>query len=415
MSRGRVIVIGGGAAGLMAAGQAAEAGRSVLLLEKMGQPGRKICITGKGRCNLTNIAEPIEFINHFGSNGRFLHQAFARFFSPELMTFFEGLGLPLTIERGGRVFPTCGKAPEVLKVMLKWLEGFGVEIRRQTPVGSLLLEECRIRGVVCGGENIEGDKIILATGGASYPRTGSTGDGYRLARQAGHSIVPIRPSLVPLETGGNLAGRMAGLSLKNVGIRLFINDKCRFQGFGEMTFTDFGLSGPLILTVSNQAVDSLRAGKKLKIAIDLKPALDEAQLDARLERECNDRAKEQINSVLRGLLPKEMVPVCLEATGTDPKKTAGALSGSERRLLRAWLKEFRLDITGYRSFDEALVTAGGVDLREIDPRTMESRKTKGLFIAGELLDLHADTGGYNLQAAFSTGWVAGRDMQGSVR
>ncbi|MDP3478672.1 MAG: aminoacetone oxidase family FAD-binding enzyme, partial [Desulfoprunum sp.] len=232
MSRNRVIVIGGGAAGLMAAGQAAEAGKSVLLLEKMGQPGRKICITGKGRCNLTNIAEPTDFINHFGSNGRFLHQAFARFFSPELMTFFEGLGLPLTIERGGRVFPTCGKAPEVLKVMLKWLVGLGVEIRRQAPVGSLLLEEGRIRGVVCGGENIEGDKIILATGGASYPLTGSTGDGYRLARQAGHSIVPIRPSLVPLETGGDLAARMAGLSLKNVGIRLFINDKCRFQGFG---------------------------------------------------------------------------------------------------------------------------------------------------------------------------------------
>ncbi len=415
MSRARVIVIGGGAAGLMAAGQAAEAARSVLLLEKMAQPGRKICITGKGRCNLTNIADLPDFIDHFGSNGRFLHQAFARFFSSELMAFFEGIGLPLTIERGGRVFPTCGKAPEVLKVMLKWLTQLGVEIRRSTPVGSLIFEEGHIKGVVCGGEDIEGDKVVLATGGASYPRTGSTGDGYRLARQVGHSIVSIRPSLVPLETGGNLAARMAGLSLKNVGVKLLINGKSRFQGFGEMTFTDFGLSGPLVLTVSNLAVDSLRAGKKLSLAIDLKPALDEAQLDARLERDCQDRAKEQITSVLRGLLPKEMVPVCLDATGTGPKKAAGLLSGSERRLLRTWLKDFRLEITGYRSFDEALITAGGIDLREIDPRTMESRLIKGLFLAGELLDLHADTGGYNLQAAFSTGWLAGRDMPESTR
>ncbi len=410
MSRDRVIVIGGGAAGLMAAGQAAETGRSVLVLEKMAQPGRKICITGKGRCNLTNTAELINFIEHFGKNGRFLHQAFSRFFSPELIAFFEGLGLPLTTERGGRVFPACGRAPEVLKVMLQWLERLGVDIRRSAAATSLLLEGGCIRGVACGGEKIEGGKIILATGGASYPRTGSSGDGYRLAIQAGHSIVPIRPSLVPLETAGNLAGRMAGLSLKNVGVRLFIDRKSRFEGLGEMTFCDFGLSGPLILTISNLAVDSLRAGRTLSLAIDLKPALDEAQLDARLERDCQERAKEQIPSVLRGLLPKEMVPICLEATGIDPKKTAGTLPEQERRQLRCWLKDFRLEVTGYRSFSEALVTAGGVDLREVDPRTMESRKTKGLFIVGELLDLHADTGGYNLQAAFSTGWVAGRDI-----
>lgn len=409
MNKDRVIVIGGGAAGLMAAGQAAEAGSSVLLLEKMAQPGRKICITGKGRCNLTNIAELHEFIDHFGKNGRFLHQAFGRFFSTELMDFFTEIGLPLTTERGGRVFPTCGKAPEVLKVMLKWLNSLDVEIRRSTPVESLVLEEGSIGGVMTKDGRISAGRVILATGGASYPRTGSTGDGYRLAIQAGHSIVPIRPSLVPLETGGNQARQMAGLSLKNVGVRVFIEGKCRFQGFGEMAFTDFGLSGPLILSVSNMAVDSLRAGKKLTIAIDLKPALDKVQLDARLKRDCLDRAAEQIASVLRGLLPKEMVAVCLEATGIDPKKAAGQLADSERILLRAWLKDFRLEITGYRSFDEAIVTAGGVDLREIEPRTMESRKTRGLYIVGELLDLHADTGGYNLQAAFSTGWLAGRE------
>lgn len=409
MNRNRVIVVGGGAAGLMAAGQAAEAGSSVLVLEKMAQPGRKICITGKGRCNLTNIADLPDFINHFGKNGRFLHQAFGRFFVSELMTFFEELGLQLTVERGGRVFPTCGKAPEVLKVMLKWLERLGVVIRRSAPVESLLIDGERLAGVILkGGERLEAGKVILATGGASYPRTGSTGDGYRLAKQAGPSIVPIRPSLVPLETAGDQAKKMAGLNLKNVGIRLHIDGKCQFQGLGEMAFTDFGLTGPLILTVSSLAVDSLRAGNKLTLAIDLKPALDDSQLDARLERDCSSRAGEQLASVLRGLLPKEMVPVCLEATAIDPKKAAGQLSDHERGKLRTWLKDFRLEITGYRSFDEALVTAGGVDLREIEPRAMESRKLKGLFIAGELLDLHADTGGYNLQAAFSTGWLAGR-------
>jgi predicted Rossmann fold flavoprotein len=409
MNRDRVIVIGGGAAGLMAAGQAAGCGRKVVLLEKMTQPGRKIGISGKGRCNLTNIAELSDFIQHFGANGRFLHQAFARFFAPELIAFFEGIGLPLSTERGGRVFPTCGRALEVRKVLVQWLERQRVEIRCNAAVDSLLIEGQRIRGVVCGGKAVEGGKVVLATGGASYPRTGSTGDGYRLAAQAGHSIIPIRPALVPLETAGDLAKRMAGLSLKNIEARLFIDGKRQSQAFGELSFTGYGLSGPLVLTFSNLAVDSLRAGRKVVLALDLKPALSEAQLELRLQRDFCGRAGEPVASVLRALLPREMLLVCLEENCIDPKKPANEISNQERRTLRTWLKDFRLTVTGHRSFDEAIVTAGGVDLREIDPRTMESRTTRGLFIAGELLDLHADTGGYNLQAAFSTGWLAGQD------
>jgi len=409
MNRDQVIVIGGGAAGLMAAGQAAACGRKVVVLEKMAQPGRKIGITGKGRCNLTNIAELPDFIQHFGTNGRFLHQAFSRFFAPDLIAFFEGIGLPLSTERGGRVFPTCGRALEVRKVLLQWLERQRVEIRCRAAVDALLIEGQRIRGVICEKKAVEGGKVILATGGASYPRTGSTGDGYRLAAQAGHNIIPIRPALVPLETAGDLAKRMAGLSLKNVEAKLFIDGKRQSQAFGELNFTGYGLSGPLVLTFSSLAVDSLRAGRKVVLALDLKPALTEAQLELRLQRDFCGRAGEPAASVLRALLPREMVQVCLETNGIDPKKPTGEISNQERQALRTWLKDFRLTVTGHRSFDEAIVTAGGVDLREIDPRTMESRMTRGLFIAGELLDLHADTGGYNLQAAFSTGWLAGQD------
>ena len=411
MKANRVIVIGGGPAGLMAAGEAAASGGQVLLLEKMARPGRKLGITGKGRCNLTNIAELSEFIHHFGKNGRFLHQAFDRFFTPELIAFFESRGLPLSTERGGRVFPTCGRAQEVLKVLQNWVLEQGVEIRCKAPADSLLIDSGRILGAISKGERLEAGKVVLATGGASYPRTGSTGDGYRLAAQAGHSIVPIRPALVPLETAGDLARRMAGLSLKNVEARLFIDGKRQFQEQGELCFTPFGINGPLVLSFSHLAVDSLREGRKVVLAIDLKPALSEAQLDLRLQRDFTGRSGEQIASVLRALLPREMVPVCLDQVGLEAKRPAGSITNEERRNLLVWLKNVRLTISGHRSFDEAIVTAGGVDLREIDPRTMESRLVRGLFIIGELLDLHADTGGYNLQAAFSTGWLAGQSTR----
>ena len=408
MNQRRIVVIGGGAAGLMAAGQAREAGADTLLLEKMKRPGRKLCITGKGRCNITNIADVTDSISHFGRTGPFLRQAFSRFFNTDLMDFLKGHGLELVTERGGRVFPASGRASDVLAVLLQWLEGCGVEIRHASVVEKLMIREGQITGVVSHGRAFPCDAVILATGGASYPATGSTGDGYRLAISAGHSVVPIRPALVPLETSGDVAGKMAGLTLRNINVRMLVSGKKRKEAFGEVVFTRFGISGPVTLTLSGEAVDAMRDGHKTVFSIDLKPALDQKKLDARLLRDFASRGKEPFVSVLRGLLPREMIPVCLDATQIRPQHTAGSISATERRRLRTWLKDFRLEVTKPRPLTEAIVTAGGVNTREVDPRTMESRLTRGLFIAGELLDIHADTGGYNLQAAFSTGWLAGR-------
>lgn len=408
MKTRRVIVIGGGPAGLMAAGQAAEAGAETLLLEKMNRTGLKLCITGKGRCNITNIAGLSDFISHFGKTGPFLRQAFARYFNTDLMEFLNALGLELVVERGGRVFPASGKAPDVHKSLLKWIKRSGVRIRNAAPVDKILIQDERVAGVVSKGEKFPCDALILATGGASYPATGSTGDGYRLAESAGHTVIPVRQALVPLETSGDEARRMAGLNLRNVNVRMLVNGRKKKEVFGEVVFAAFGLTGPAVLTLSGDAVDSLRNGCKVTFSIDLKPALDENKLDARLQREIASRGKEQAGSLLRGLVPREMVPVCLDSVGIPVDRPVSSISAKERKRLGTWLKDFRLEVTGYRPFAEAIITAGGIDTREIDPRTMESRKTKGLFIAGELLDIHADTGGYNLQAAFSTGWLAGR-------
>jgi predicted Rossmann fold flavoprotein len=408
MTKRRIVITGGGAAGLMAAGQGAEAGADVLLLEKRSRTGRKLCITGKGRCNITNVAELSDFINHFGTTGRFLRQAFSSFFTPDLTDFLENLGLELVTERGGRIFPASGKAPDVLRVLLKWVKQCGVQIRNSSAVDNLTINGGTITGVVSRGRKMTCDAVILATGGASYPDTGSTGDGYRLSASAGHTIVPIRPALVPLETGGDVAGKMAGLTLRNVKVKIFTNGKRRREEFGEMGFTEFGVDGAVINTLSGEVVDALREGAKVTLSIDLKPALDAQKLDARLLRDFASRSRERIATLLRGLLPREMVPVCLNLTGISPDRTGSTITAMERRRLKSWLKEFRLEVTGHRPIAEAIITAGGVDTREVNPRTMESRKIKGLYFAGELLDIDADTGGYNLQAAFSTGWLAGR-------
>lgn len=404
----RLVVTGGGAAGLMAAGQAALLGADVVVLEKMQRPGRKLCITGKGRCNLTNVAPLPEFLGHFGPTGPFLRQAFHRFFTPELLEFFRELGLAVVTERGGRVFPASGKAPEVLAVFEQWLERCGVPIRTGVTVDHLCIEHGVLTGVSCGNTTIPCDALILAAGGASYPLTGSTGDGYRLAEEAGHRIVPIRPALVPLITKGNFAALMEGLQLRNILVRLFIDGKKRAEAFGELAFMEFGLSGPVILTLSGRIVDALREGREVVLLLDLKPALDEKKLDARLVRDFELRRLEPIADVLRGLLPKEMVNVALEEIAMPPERLAGTIRSEERKRLRHWLKNFRLQITGHRPLAEAIVTAGGIDTREVDPRTMASRLVQGLYFAGEVLDIQADTGGYNLQAAFSTGWLAGR-------
>ncbi len=407
MNRERIIVIGAGAGGMLAAGRAAAAGAEVLLLEKMRSPGRKVRITGKGRCNLTNIAPLPEFIEHFGRNGRFLRQSFHRFFAPELMEFFRSLGVELVIERGGRVFPASGRAPDVVAALRHWLGRQGVELRTSAPVDDIIVEAGRVRGVVCRGRRIGARAVVLTTGGASYPATGSTGDGYRMAGAAGHRIVPVRPALVPLVTAGESAFRMAGLRLRNTGVRLVVDSRQRARLFGELEFTDQGVAGPTILTLSGMAVDALRGRRQVELVLDLKPALDERRLDARLQRDFARRGKEPLASVLRGLLPRELVAVCLELTSLPPGLAAGQVRAGQRRRLRTWLKDFRLRVTGHRPLAEAIVTAGGIDLREVDPRTMQSRLVAGLFLAGEILDLQGDTGGYNLQSAFSTGWLAG--------
>jgi len=407
MKTRRTIVIGGGAAGLMAAGRAAAGGGEVLLLEKMERTGRKIGISGKGRCNLGNSAPLTEFLGHFGKNGQFLRQCLQQFFTPELTGFFEERGLALVEERGGRIFPASGRALDVVKVLSDWNRASGVRTRLATPVREILVANGQVVGVGCDGETFAGDAVILATGGKSYPRTGSSGDGYRLAAALGHSIVAPRPALVPLECPDPAVTAMAGLELRNIEARLLVDGKRVAKEFGELAFTAFEVSGPIILTVSGMAVDALDRGQRVELSLDLKPALDPAQLDARLLRDLASRGAEPIAILLRGLLPRAMVPTCLAACQIPADIDCRHFPGKMRKRLGLWLKDYRIPIDGYRSFDEAIVTAGGVSLKEIEPRTMASRLIKGLFIVGELLDLHADTGGYNLQAAFATGWVAG--------
>lgn len=409
MTGRRVIVVGGGAAGLMAAGQAAQVGAETLLLEKMDRPGRKLRIAGQGRCNLTNVAPVSEFIAHFGANGRFLRQAFHQFSNSDLVAFFEELGVRTVTERGGRVFPASSQAQDVVDALVRWVCKQGGTLRPLSPVERLLVEGGQVVGVqVSQGPVYRADAVIVATGGASYPATGSTGDGYRLATSLGHTIVPIRPALVPLETAGDVAPRLQGLSLRNVTVRVWVNGIKQAEAFGEMLFTHFGLSGPIILSLSRQVVDALRLGQRVILSIDLKPALDEGKLDARLLRDLDDHGKQQFRTLLKELLPRKLIPVCLDLTGIPSDKMAHQITSEERQRLRTWLKDFRLEVTGHRPFTEAIITAGGVDVREVDPRTMASRLVESLYFAGEVLDVDADTGGYNLQAAFSTGWVAGR-------
>jgi hypothetical protein len=404
----KVIVVGGGASGLMAAGQAAQRGARVVLLEKMSAPGRKLLLTGKTRCNLTNIENVQQFLTHFNPGGKFLTQLFYRFFHPELRAFFADLGVPTVVQRGDRVFPKSEQARDVVQALLDWNAEQGVQILAQTSVTDLLVEHQRVIGVKTDQGTYRGDAVIIATGGAAYPGTGSTGDGYHLARSVGHTIVPIRPALVPLITRGDTARRLQGLSLRNVQVNVWVNGQKTEDLFGEMLFTHFGVSGPIILTLSRSIVDELRAGNEVILSIDLKPALDHPTLEDRLLRDIRDMNRKEFKTLLKGLLPRKLIPICIEETGIPARQPNHQITAEQRKRLRLWLKGFQLEVVGDRSFDQAIVTAGGVETSEVDPHTMASKLIRGLYFAGEVLDVDADTGGYNLQAAFSTGWAAGR-------
>lgn len=402
------IVIGGGAAGLMAAGRAAERGATVLLLEKMARPGRKIGISGKGRCNISNSAEMEDFLAHFGRNGRFLRQCFQQFFSRELLSLLRENGVETVLERGSRYFPQSGRAMDVVRALRDWAKAKGARILCESTVEKIISAHGRVSGVIVNGQKLACTNIVLATGGRSYPRTGSSGDGYRLLDELGHTITPLHPALVPLCSAATDLKALNNLNLRNVSVQLFINGKKKENQFGEITFLDNRITGPTTLTMSDMAVCAIHAGKKVSLLVDLKPALDEAKLDARLRRDLEKRQGEELSSILRGILPAKLIPFCLE--NCSLRADATTISAKERQRLRHWLKNMVLPVSGYGGWDEAIITAGGLSLKEVNPKTMESRLVSGLYIAGELLDLHGDTGGFNLQAAFSTGWLAGNSI-----
>ena len=414
VSKRRVIVIGGGAAGLLASGAAAKFGAKVILLEKMARPGRKLRITGKGRCNLTNVSSVSEFLTHYGHNGKFLIPSFKAFFSNDLLNLLHRSGLATTVESDGRIFPTGGDARDVVDSLLGRVEKQKVDIKVNSAVSRLIVEQARIAAIetISGKQadsNVyQADAVILATGGKSYPATGSTGDGYRLAEEAGHTIVPVRPALVPLETKGDIASRLEGVGLSNISAKLIIEGKKRLEDTKEVMFTSYGLSGPAVLSLSKHAVDALAAKQAVEISIDLKPRLDSPALDRGLIDEIKNSGKKHYKALLKSLLPAKMVPVFCELTGVPDDTPLHQITSDQRKTLRNLLKDFRFEITGHRGFNEAVITAGGVSLREINPVKLESKIVKGLYFAGEVMDIDADTGGYNLQAAFSTGYLAGK-------
>jgi predicted Rossmann fold flavoprotein len=406
-----IIVIGAGAAGLLAAGRAAELGAKVLLLERMKQPGRKLLITGKGRCNISNQNGLSEFLNHVYPNNRFLRPAFSHFFNSDMIVLLNTMGVETVVERGERIFPKSNKASDVVDALVKWNQKNKVEISTGARVMELLVKDNQLNGVkaeINGHvQEIQAPNVIICTGGKSYPATGSSGDGYKLAESVGHSITPLRPSLVPLETEGPYASALQGLALKNVSAVVWINGKKAAEDFGEMLFTHFGLSGPIILTLSRIVSASLSSGNKIELSIDLKPALDEEKLDKRIIRDLNENGKRQLSNLFRLWLPMSLVPVFIDILGIDPSLEAHQLKAPERKKIIRLMKDFRFKVSGVRSFKEAIVTAGGIPTDEINPKTMESKKMKNLYFAGEVIDLDADTGGYNLQIAWSTGWLAG--------
>lgn len=399
-----IAVIGGGAAGLMAAGCAARAGARVLLFESNPKVGRKIYITGKGRCNVTNCCDVPQVLANVPVNPRFLYSALGQFSPQDAMAFFESLGVPLKVERGNRVFPVSDKAADIVDALFAFVKKQGVQLVFQ-PVSRIVSENGAVCGVEAGGKTYEADRVIVATGGASYPATGSTGDGYRFARALGHTIVPPRPSLVPLVESGDVCREMMGLSLKNVRLAAFEDGKKVFEDFGEMLFTHFGVSGPLVLSASAHMRHF--GSKSYRLAIDLKPALDEKTLDKRLLGDFEKHKNSDFINALGELLPRKMIPVVVRLSGIDARGKVHSVTRAQRQSLVRLLKAFPVEISGARPIAEAIITSGGVAVKEVNPKTMESKKVPGLYFAGEVLDVDAYTGGFNLQIAWATGRLAG--------
>lgn len=404
----KIGIIGGGAAGMIAAIAAAEEGHEVHLYEKNEKLGKKIYITGKGRCNVTNACQPEDFFGNVVTNGKFLYSSFYGFTNQDMMDFLEQEGCRLKTERGQRVFPESDKSSDVIRALAHSLEKRGVSVHLRHTVEDVWIEEGECKGLCFPGNRKEAfDRIIVATGGLSYPTTGSTGDGYRFAKEAGHKVAECFPALVPFETAEPVVKDLQGLALKNVEVKVLKGKKVLYQDFGEMLFTHFGVSGPVLLSASSYVAKMLKKGP-LELSIDLKPALTREQLDGRILRDFEGSLNKQYKNSLGGLFPSKLIPVMVERSGIDPDKKVNEVTRQERQQLVEAIKNFRLTLTNLRGYHEAIITQGGVSVKEVDPATMESRLVTGLYFAGEVLDLDAVTGGFNLQVAWSTGWAAGK-------
>ena len=414
----KVIIIGGGPAGMMAAITAAQNNHKVLILEKMNSLGRKLLITGKGRCNITSSLPMEDFIKNVPGNGKFLYSAFKNFTNEDILTLLKKEGVEIKEERGNRIFPLSDKSIDVLSAFKRVLKRYNVNIRYDSYVKEILTENEKAVGVkLVSGEEIFSDRVILATGGKSYPATGSTGDGYKMAEKLGHNIENIRPSLVPLKVSKEslkICKEIQGLSLKNVSIRLMDieNNKVIYEDFGEMLFTHFGISGPTVLSASAHLlryknIENLLKKEKIKFVIDLKPALSKEKLNDRILRDFEKYKNKEIKNALVELLPQKIIPIIIELCDLDSNKKVNSITKLEREKIVDILKKFTINIEDFREIEEAIVTAGGISTKEINPKTMQSKLIKGLYFAGEIIDVDAYTGGFNLQIAYSTGYTAG--------
>ena len=415
----KVLIIGGGPAGIIAGIRSAEEGNNVILLEKNDNLGKKLLITGKGRCNITSSLDISEFINNIPGNGRFLYSAFDNFNSNDIIELLKEEGLDVKEERGNRIFPMTDNARDVLNALLRRMKKLKIEIKLKSKVNKIIVEENRAVGIIYNDkEKLYANKIILATGGKSYPTTGSTGEGYKIAKELGHTINEIKPSLVPLEIyQKNECKAMQGLSLRNIGIKIMDSEKNKliYEDFGEMLFAHFGVSGPVIISSSAHLIrykniEELLKNRKINLSIDLKPALTKERLDDRILRDFNDLKNKQVKNSLDKLLPQKIIPVVLDRLNIDKNKQVNQITKEERLKIIEILKNFKLEISGFRPIEEAIITAGGISIKEINPKTMESKIVQNLYFAGEIIDVDAYTGGFNLQIAYSTGYTAGGDV-----